>query len=68
MPTLSLLVSIGMLIAAAAWQRELAALTGAEGTTTTGYLRTLLLSMLVAALLISLWRVLRDLVRLVART
>ncbi|AQA22555.1 hypothetical protein BTZ20_5002 [Rhodococcus sp. MTM3W5.2] len=66
-PTLSLLVSIGMLIAAAAWQRELAALTDAEGTTTTGYLRTLLLSMLVAALLISLWRVLRDLVRLVAR-
>ena len=66
-PILSLLVSIGMLIAAAAWQRELAALTDAEGTTTTGYLRTLLLSMLVAALLISLWRVLRDLVRLVAR-
>ncbi|MCZ4556352.1 alpha/beta-hydrolase family protein [Rhodococcus maanshanensis] len=66
-PTLSLLVSIGMLIASAAWQRELAALTDAEGTTTTGYLRTLLLSMLVAALLISLWRVLRDLVRLVAR-
>ncbi|MGW6378826.1 alpha/beta hydrolase [Rhodococcus sp. NPDC055112] len=66
-PTLSLLVSIGMLIAAAAWQRELAALTDAEGTTTTGYLRTLLLSMVVAALLISLWRVLRDLVRLVAR-
>jgi uncharacterized membrane protein len=66
-PTLSLLVSIGMLVASAAWQRELAALTDAEGTTTTGYLRTLALSMLVAALLISLWRVLRDLVRLVAR-
>ncbi len=66
-PTLSLLVSIGMLIAAAAWQRELAALTDAEGTTTTGYLRTLFLSMLIAALLISLWRVLRDLVRLIAR-
>ncbi|MFF0814809.1 alpha/beta hydrolase [Rhodococcus sp. NPDC003318] len=66
-PVVSIAAALVMLVYSANWQRELAALMGAEGTTTTGYLRTLLLSMVVAALLISLWRVLRDLVRLIAR-
>lgn len=66
-PILSVVAALVMLVYSAGWQRELAALMGAEGTTTTGYLRTLLLSMAVAALLISIWRVLRDLVRLIAR-
>lgn len=66
-PVLSIVAALIMLVYAAGWQRELAALMGAEGTTTTGYLRTLALSAAVAALLISLWRVLRDLVLLIAR-
>src|SRR5574340_865 len=59
--------SVMALIYAAAWQRELSALMRAEGTTTPGYIRTLGLSMLVAAALIAAWRVLRDLVRWIAR-
>lgn len=66
-PVLSLLAALIMLLYSAGWQRELAALMNAEGTTTTGYIRTLGLSVLVAAALISLWRVLRDVVRWVAR-
>ncbi|ORL83129.1 alpha/beta hydrolase [Prescottella equi] len=66
-PVVSALAAITMLIYSAGWQRELSALMNAEGTTTTGYIRTGGLSLLVAAALISLWRVLRDLVRWVAR-
>ncbi|WP_307785181.1 alpha/beta-hydrolase N-terminal domain-containing protein, partial [Prescottella equi] len=62
-PVVSALAAITMLIYSAGWQRELSALMNAEGTTTTGYIRTGGLSLLVAAALISLWRVLRDLVR-----
>lgn len=66
-PAVAIVASLVMLVYSAGWQRELAALMGVEGTTTSGYLRTMALSVLVAALLISLWRVLRDLVRVVAR-
>ncbi|WP_430330984.1 alpha/beta hydrolase [Rhodococcus sp. ACT016] len=66
-PVLSILAALIMLTYSAGWQRELSALMNAEGTTTTGYFRTLGLSALVAAAIISLWRVLRDLVRWVAR-
>ncbi|MBY4229286.1 alpha/beta-hydrolase family protein [Rhodococcus fascians] len=59
--------SMIMLAVSAQWQRELAALMDAEGTTTTGYLRTGALSIAIAALLISISRVLRDVVRLLAR-
>lgn len=61
------LASLYMLYLSAGWQRELAALMDAEGTTTTGYFRTGALSIGVAALFISGMRVLRDLVRFVAR-
>ncbi|SDC72532.1 alpha/beta hydrolase [Rhodococcus tukisamuensis] len=63
----SIVAAVVMLVYSAGWQRELAALMDAEGTTTSGYIRTGGLSLLVAAAAISLWRVLRDLVRLVAR-
>jgi len=66
-PVLSVVAALIMLTYSAGWQRELASLMNAEGTTTTGYIRTLGLSLLVAAAIISLWRVLRDLVRFVAR-
>ncbi|BAH53167.1 alpha/beta hydrolase [Rhodococcus opacus] len=59
-------VSLVMLAYSAAWQRELAALMGAEGTTTTGYIRTGGLSLLVGASVISVWRLLRELVRWIA--
>ncbi|PBC46534.1 hypothetical protein CJ179_26020 [Rhodococcus sp. ACS1] len=59
-------VSLVMLAYSAAWQRELAALMGAEGTTTTGYIRTGGLSLLVGAAIISVWRLLRELVRWIA--
>ena len=55
-----------MLAYSAAWQREIAALMGAEGTTTTGYIRTGGLSLLVGAAIISVWRLLRELVRWIA--
>ncbi|OZC55151.1 hypothetical protein CH267_11090 [Rhodococcus sp. 06-621-2] len=66
-PPLAILASLYMLYLSAGWQRELAALMDAEGTTTTGYFRTGALSIAVAALFISGMRVLRDLVRFVAR-
>ncbi|MBC2639870.1 MULTISPECIES: alpha/beta-hydrolase family protein [unclassified Rhodococcus (in: high G+C Gram-positive bacteria)] len=62
----SVVVSLVMLAYSAAWQRELAALMGAEGTTTTGYIRTGGLSLLVGAAIISAYRLLRELVRWIA--
>ncbi len=64
---IAIVASLYMLYLSAGWQRELAALMSAEGTTTTGYFRTGALSIAVAALLIWAWRVLRDAVRLVVR-
>ena len=58
---------IAMLIPAAAWQRQVAALMGMAGPETPGYLRTLALGAMVAAVLIAIARVLRDAVRLLAR-
>ncbi len=66
-PLIAAVASLYMLYLSAGWQRELAALMDAEGTTTTGYFRTGALSILIAGLLISLWRVLRDFDRRVAR-
>lgn len=59
--------SILMLIPAAAWQRQVSALMGMEGPATTGYLRTLIIAVAVAAGLIATARLLRDIVRLLAR-
>ena len=56
-----------MLIPAAAWQRQVSALMGIEGPATPTYLRTLMLSIVVAALLVSTSRVIIDAIRLLAR-
>ncbi len=56
-----------MLIPAAAWQRQVSALMGIEGPATATYLRTLVLSVVVAALLVSATRVIIDAIRLLAR-
>jgi uncharacterized membrane protein len=56
-----------MLIPAASWQRQVSALMGIEGPTAVGYLRTLIVAVVVAALLVSTFRVLIDAVKLLAR-
>jgi uncharacterized membrane protein len=56
-----------MLIPAASWQRQVSALMGIEGPTTLGYLRTLIVAVVVGALLVSTFRVLIDAVKLLAR-
>ncbi|QRY46182.1 alpha/beta hydrolase [Mycolicibacterium boenickei] len=56
-----------MLIPAAAWQRQVSALMGMEGPATLGYLRTLIIAVAVGAALIATARLLRDIVRLLAR-
>src|SRR5258708_1351972 len=56
-----------MLIPAASWQRQLSALMGIEGPTNPGYLRTLAVAAVVGALLVSAFRVLLDIVKLLAR-
>lgn len=64
--TTSLVVSIVMLVYSAGWQREISQLMGGSETTTSGYIRTGLLSLLVAATIVAVWRVLRDVVRWIA--
>ncbi|MGU3584444.1 alpha/beta hydrolase [Rhodococcus sp. C26F] len=65
-PVAAVLASLVALVLSAGEQRQLAALMGVEGTTTSGYLRTIVLSVAVAAALIALWRGLRDIVRWVS--
>ncbi len=59
--------SVLMLIPAASWQRQVSALMGIEGPTTLGYLRTLIVAVVVGGLLVSTFRVLIDAVKLLAR-
>lgn len=54
-------------IPAAAWQRQVSAVMGIEGPTTLGYLRTLLIAILVGGALVGLSRVLLDSVKVLAR-
>lgn len=56
-----------VLVPAAAWQRQVSAAMGIEGPGTAGYLRTLLIAVLVAAACIGTWRILIDAVKLLAR-
>lgn len=62
-PVAAIVASLVALVFAVIQQRQLAALMSAEGTTTSGYLRTLVLAVAVSALLISVWRGLRDIGR-----
>ncbi|WP_304106072.1 alpha/beta hydrolase [Mycolicibacterium bacteremicum] len=63
----ALTAPILMLVPAARWQRQVSSLMGIEGPATPGYLRTAVVAVLVGAACISLWRVLKDLVKLIAR-
>ena len=56
-----------MLIPAASWQRQLSALMGIEGPTNPGYLRTLAVAAAVSALLVAAFRILIDVIKLLAR-
>jgi uncharacterized membrane protein len=59
--------SLLMLIPAAAWQRSVSAMMGMEGPATVGYLRTLIIAMLVTAVCVSLARAVIDLIKTMAR-
>ncbi|WP_405167471.1 alpha/beta hydrolase [Nocardia sp. NBC_01499] len=59
-------VAIVMLVQSARWQREITELMGMTDTTTTGFLRTGALSVVVIALVIGVFRAVRWLVRWVA--
>jgi uncharacterized membrane protein len=63
----ALTVPVLTVIPAARWQRQVSALMGIEGPTTLSYLRTVVLAVLVGAACIGVWRVLTDLVKLIAR-
>ena len=64
-------VSIGasllMVIPAAAWQRQIAALMGIEGPATPTYLRTVVVAVLVGAALIAGARLIKDVIKALAR-
>jgi uncharacterized membrane protein len=59
--------SLLLLIPAAAWQRRVSMAMGMEGPTTVGYLRTLIIAVLVTGLCVSGARVVIDLIKMMAR-
>ena len=63
----SAIASVVMLIPAAAWQRQVSALMGIEGPATPGYLRTLIIAVLVGGVCVGVARVLLDAIRTLAR-
>ncbi len=65
--TLSTAASLLMLIPAAAWQRRVSAVMGIEGPNTFGYLRVLIIAMLVTGLCVSSARVVIDVIKTMAR-
>ncbi|MFE3052738.1 alpha/beta hydrolase [Nocardia sp. NPDC059239] len=62
-----ILVAGYMLVLSADWQREITTLMGMEGTTRAAYLRTGGLSFAVGALVVAVYRTLREIVRFLAR-
>jgi uncharacterized membrane protein len=64
---LSIAASVLVLIPAAAWQRQVSALMGIEGPATLGYLRTLVLAVVVGGGCVGVSRVLLDAIKLLAR-
>ena len=52
---------------AAAWQRDVAAVMGIDGPATAGYLRTLVVALPIAAMLIAAARVVKDAIKFLAR-
>ena len=63
----SAIASVLMLIPAAAWQRQVSALMGIEGPATPGYLRTLIIAVLVGGVCVGVTRVLLDAIKTLAR-
>ena len=63
----SAIASVLMLIPAAAWQRQVSALMGIEGPATLGYLRTLIIAVLVGGVCVGVSRVLLDAIKTLAR-
>jgi uncharacterized membrane protein len=59
--------SVLMLIPAAAWQRQVSAVMGMEGPNTPGYMRTLIIALLVGGVGVGSARVLLDLIKTMAR-
>ena len=59
--------SVLMLIPAAAWQRQVSAVMGMEGPNTLGYLRTLIIAVLVGGVCVAVSRVLLDVIKTMAR-
>lgn len=59
--------SVGMVIPAAAWQRQLAAVMDIEGPDTLGYLRILVVAVVAGGLLVAVARVVKDAIKLLAR-
>lgn len=64
---LSAAACVLMVVPAAAWQRQVSAEVGLEGPATLGYMRTLVIAILVGGALVAVSRVLIDTVRAVAR-
>ncbi len=64
---LSATASVLMLIPGAAWQRQVSALMGIEGPATLGYMRTLIIAVLVGGVCVGVTRVLLDAIRTLAR-
>ncbi|EHB57921.1 Uncharacterized conserved protein UCP007542 [Mycolicibacterium rhodesiae JS60] len=65
--TLSITASVLILMPAAAWQRQIAAVMGIEALSTAVYLRTLLVALIVGGLLVGLARVIKDAIKFLAR-
>jgi uncharacterized membrane protein len=59
--------SVLMLIPAAAWQRQVSAVMGMEGPNTLGYMRTLIIALLVGGVCVGVARVLLDTIKIMAR-
>ncbi|MBY0442799.1 MAG: alpha/beta hydrolase [Mycobacteriaceae bacterium] len=64
---LSPIACVGMLIPAASWQRQVSALMGIAGPSTSSYLRTLIVAVAVGGLFVTAARVILDAIKLVAR-
>ncbi|CAN5608028.1 alpha/beta hydrolase [soil metagenome] len=64
---LSVVVSILIVIPAAAWQRQVSALMGIEGPATLGYYRTLIIAIIAGGVSVGVARVVKDAIKLLAR-
>ncbi|WP_205844303.1 alpha/beta-hydrolase family protein [Mycolicibacterium sp. GF69] len=64
---LAVTASVLMVIPAAAWQRQVSAVMGMEGPATLGYLRTLVVALLVCSVCVATARLLLDIIKTMAR-